>query len=69
MTPAEHELLRQRIADVLAARLGPLFTPDMRLTFLARHPTNPECCVVVSSDADLPAAAETLLRLAGREAK
>jgi bifunctional pyridoxal-dependent enzyme with beta-cystathionase and maltose regulon repressor activities len=38
-----------KIANVLCD-LEKLFKPEMRLTFIARHPTNPECHIVVTRD-------------------
>jgi hypothetical protein len=30
--------------------LRPIFTPDVELTFVMRHPAHPECHMVVSND-------------------
>lgn len=43
------ELLRIEIATRLEA-VAPMFTSEMRLTFVARHPGNPECIVIVTDD-------------------
>lgn len=49
MSKWELESLRQNIALRLE-KMESMFTKEMRLTFVARHPDNPECIVIVSSD-------------------
>ncbi len=41
--------VHRKAAEALA-RLAADFTPEMRLTFVARHPANPECYVVVTDE-------------------
>lgn len=60
------ELTRDTIADALEDLRTDLFSPEMRLTLIARHPTNPECEIVVSSD-DLVAVRATIDRSLKRE--
>ncbi len=48
------------VADALA-ELSRLFTPGMRLTFIARHPDHDERHVIVTDD-DVKALAEMLKR-------
>lgn len=43
-----------------------VFRPGMRLTFIARDPTNPEADFFLSED-DLPEVAELLIRSSSRE--
>jgi len=49
LSSLDMELIRRKVGAALV-RLEPLFVPEMLLTFLARHPTNPECFIIVSSD-------------------
>lgn len=59
-------VIHVRAAAALAG-LTDLFTPDMKLTFIARHPDKPEAFVVLTED-DLRAIAATLVRQADKEA-
>jgi len=45
----ELELMRQEIAGHLE-EVSARFAAPMRLTFVARHPDNPACFVIVSDD-------------------
>lgn len=49
---AEDPLKRAQgiISGTMADVFGPLFTPDMRLTFIARSTENPDCYLVMSDD-------------------
>ena len=49
MSDLDRELLRVHIANALD-KLSKLFTPDMKLTFVARHPTAAERHVIVTED-------------------
>jgi hypothetical protein len=53
------EILRRKVTEVLDELHQQCFTPDMLLTFVARHPSNPECYVMVTAD-DLAKVAELL---------
>ena len=64
MTKLNLELLRGSIASHLA-RMESIFAPEMMLTFVARHPTNGECYVVVTNDTDLAEVAKKLLKEQG----
>jgi hypothetical protein len=57
-TDLDRELLRARVAHALD-KLSNLFTPGMKLTFVARHPTAPGRHVIVTED-DVPALADLL---------
>lgn len=57
LSKVEFELLRQRVAYILVSEVEPIFTPEMMLTLVARHPTNTECYIVTTSDKDLTAVA------------
>lgn len=45
----KERLVKQHIVEALCD-LEPLFVPGMKLTFIARHPTNPEAHVLVTGD-------------------
>lgn len=38
------------IALTMANDIGPLFTPDMKLTFVARSTENPDCYMILTDD-------------------
>ncbi len=44
MLSLNHELGR------LLDKAAKLFVPEMRLTFIARHPDKPECYIVIGTD-------------------
>jgi hypothetical protein len=68
VTKFDLERLRLDIAAHLEG-MAAMFTPDMMLTFVARHPANGECYVVVSSDTDLAEVAKKCLKdQGGRDA-
>jgi hypothetical protein len=58
MTQFQLEMLREHIANAICDHLEPIFTPDMMLTLIARHPTNKNCFIVISADNDRQAVAE-----------
>jgi hypothetical protein len=61
----------EEIRDLVALALVNIskhFVPDVKLTFVARLPSNDEADVVVTED-DLREAAKALVRCAEREAK
>jgi len=64
MTRFDLERLRLVVAAHLE-RMAPLFTDEMMLTFVARHPTTRECYVVVTSDGDLAEVGKLLLKEKG----
>jgi hypothetical protein len=59
---------RAIIANQLGEWADELFAPDMKLTFIARHPTNSERELVISDD-DMKAVAEVAIRSSKREAR
>ena len=59
MNPLRLESVRLDIADRLEDMRADLFTEDMLLTLVARHPMKPECFIVVSAD-DVGKVAELL---------
>lgn len=63
---ANLERVRELVASALCDEIAPLFTPDMKLTLVARHPDNPECHLLVTNDADLPAVAAVIGWHAGK---
>ncbi len=54
---------QQIIARTMANDIGPLFTPDMKLTFAARSTENPDCYLILTDD-DLPKVIEVIRRYA-----
>jgi hypothetical protein len=62
-----NEELALRVAEALDG-LKPPFTKEMKMTCVARHPTNPECFVVVTED-DAAAVARVVSPELGSAAK
>lgn len=62
MTRGELELVRLDVAARLEDMIGDIFTSQMMLTLVARHPTNQECYIVVTSDTDLVEVAKKLMK-------
>lgn len=60
LTLEEYERIRVAIGTHLARISVEVFRPEMKLTLVARHPTNPECHVTVTDDDDLDAVARLL---------
>ena len=58
MTKIALELLRIRIAEAICSHLEPIFSAEMMLTLVVRHPTNAECFIVIGSDSNLGAVAD-----------
>lgn len=48
--PVHLRIIHERVIEALE-RLSPMFVPGMELTFIARHPTNPHACTLVSQSA------------------
>lgn len=63
---ADLEIHRWQIGSALA-ELSKLFKPDMKLTFIARHPTHKERYVIVTED-DLAGLASLLAAESAKEA-
>lgn len=61
----ELESVRLEVASRLEDMIGDIFTPQMMLTLVARHPTNRECYIVVTSDTDLVEVAKKLMKEQG----
>lgn len=59
LTPAQSFELKLAVVNALEW-LRPPFTEDMKFTFVARHPSNPECHIVVTDD-DIEAVRRVLL--------
>jgi hypothetical protein len=62
------ENVRRVVADQLGQWADDLFAPGMKLTFIARHPTNVECEIVISDD-DMAAVAAVAERSGKRPAR
>jgi hypothetical protein len=67
VTPQELRQLNNRLADVLARHVEPIFKRGTRLTIIARTPGNDEADVLVTSD-DLESIAALIERSKTRPA-
>jgi hypothetical protein len=58
--------LNQRLHEIISGHLGHIskvFVPGVKLTFLARHPTNPHAHVLVTEEEDVSNITEAIRRV------